>query len=206
MRQWPVDGVVSENGAVAAIREGRGVRRIEYCTEEERHVRRIRLAKLVSDVRDAVPEARLSDDVEARRSDVTWDVGERVRLPQDRISIIVERAREVGARTTQSSVHLHATFDEFDKASGSVEFLRQQFQDDAGSLVHAYAFVGDSGNDAPCFAAFSLTFGVANVRPALSNLSVVPRFVASSERGAGFREIAQALVDGVPARDPRANS
>src|SRR3954447_10878765 len=88
-RQWPIDAAITENGAVHIVREGKGIARREDCTESERRTRRIRLARLVEDVRNAVPEARLSDDVDARRSDVTWDIGERVSLRPDRVALIV---------------------------------------------------------------------------------------------------------------------
>lgn len=192
-RQWPIDGVICENGPIRLFREGKHVERVDSCSEEQRRSRRVRLARLVESVRTLVPEARLSDDVEARVSDVTWDVGERVRLPEDRIAAIVSEIRAYGARTTRSSVHLHATFDVDDKASGVVGFLRDRFGEDPGAALGRYAYVGDSGNDAPCFAAFRTTIGVANVVSSLGRLSVLPRYVTRAERGEGFVELAERL-------------
>jgi len=194
VRQWPIDGAVTENGAVVVTREGKGVALVERCTAEERHARRIRLGRLVEQVRTVVPEARLSDDVAARRSDVTWDIGERVRLPEDRVDLIAREILAVGARTTRSSVHLHATFDEDDKASGAVAFVGRAFGVDAGAALASFAFIGDSGNDAACFSAFRTTFGVANVKEHIGRLSVPPRFIAPSPMGAGFAEVARALL------------
>jgi len=194
VRQWPIDGAVTENGAVHLIREGRGVARVETCDEAERRRRRIRLAGLVERARSEVPEARLADDVDARRSDVTWDIGERTHLPSDRVDAIAAVILAEGARTTRSSVHLHATFDTDDKASGTVRFLCEQFGEDAGKSLVSYAFAGDSGNDAACFAAFRTTFGVANVAPHLGRLTVPPRFVAQKAMGEGFAEIAHILL------------
>src|SRR5579859_4259490 len=77
-RQWPIDGAVTENGAVHVLRQGRSLALRERCNEAERRARRVRLAQVVERVAEAVPEVRLADDVGARRSDVTWDVGERV--------------------------------------------------------------------------------------------------------------------------------
>jgi hydroxymethylpyrimidine pyrophosphatase-like HAD family hydrolase len=91
-------------------------------------------------------------------------------------------------------VHIHATFDEDDKASGSARLLSRDFHIDAGAALRTFAFVGDSGNDAACFAAFDLTFGVANVVASVGRLSVPPRYVADSPMGKGFAEIARALV------------
>jgi len=141
-----------------------------------------------------VPEARLTDDVDARRSDVTWDIGERVRLPEERVRAIADVIRAAGARTTQSSVHLHATFDADDKASGAVGFLGAAFGVDAGAARVRWAFAGDSSNDRACFAAFVTTFGVANVVASVPRISVPPRFVASKPMGEGFAQIAAALL------------
>lgn len=193
-RQWPVVGAVAENGAVHLVKDGPGVAMRDACSDVERRSRRVRLAQLVERVRERVPEARTTDDLDARRSDVTWDVGERVRLPADRIALIEGLIDEAGARRSISSVHLHATFDADDKASGALRFLGHELGEDAGAAVVRYAFVGDSGNDAACFAAFRTTFGVANVRAAVGRLSVPPRYVASRERGEGFAEIARALL------------
>jgi HAD superfamily hydrolase (TIGR01484 family) len=193
-RQWPVDGCVTENGAVYFVRESHGVRRFDPCSEEERRARRIRLASLVERVREVVPEARLTDDVDARRSDVTWDVGERMKLPEDRIRAIVRFIEEAGARWSVSSVHLHATYDADDKASGALRFCARELGEDPGAAITTFAFVGDSGNDAACFAAFRATFGVANVRASVASLSVPPRYVAEREMGEGFAEIASAIL------------
>ena len=193
-RQWPIDGVVTENGPVCVYREGQHVVRDEHCSADERRARRIRLGRIVEAVRTRVPEARLTDDVDARVSDVTWDVGERVRLPDDRIAEITAEIVAHGARTTRSSVHIHATFDVEDKASGVVGYLARRFGEDAGRALQRYAFVGDSGNDAPCFAAFRTTIGVANVRTSLPRLAVPPRYVTAEERGKGFVELANLLV------------
>ena len=176
---------VTENGAVHVVRDGRGVALRDRCDAAERRTRRMRLAQIIDRVREVVPEARLADDIDARRSDVTWDIGERMSLPAERTAMIVMEIRRAGGRSTQSSVHLHATFDEDDKASGVVEFLARNFGEDVGAARTRYAFVGDSGNDRACFAAFHATFAVANVAAHLSRFAVVPRFVATRPMGAG---------------------
>jgi len=193
-RQWPIDGCVTENGAVHLVREGKGVARKDACDAIERSSRRIRLASLVERVRERVPEARLTDDVEARRSDVTWDIGERAKLPEGRVQAIAQAIDEAGARWTRSSVHLHATYDKDDKATGTLRFLSRQLGEDAGAAVTRFAFIGDSGNDAACFAAFRTTFGVANVRAAVRHLTVPPRYVADRSMGEGFAEIAAEIL------------
>jgi hydroxymethylpyrimidine pyrophosphatase-like HAD family hydrolase len=194
VRQWPIDGCVAENGAVHLVRRGRGILRIDACSELERRARRGRLAVLVERVREVVPEARLTDDAAFRVSDVTWDVGELVTLPDDRVRLIAHEIAKAGARSSQSSVHLHATYDFDDKASGAVRFCGRELGEEPGAATVRFAFAGDSGNDAACFAAFRTTFGVANVRASVSRLSVTPRYVATREMGDGFAEIAGAIL------------
>jgi HAD superfamily hydrolase (TIGR01484 family) len=193
-RQWPVAGCVVENGAVFLLRDGAGVLQRDGCDERTRKERRAKLADLVDRVRESVPEARLAGDVEARCSDVTWDVGERERLPEDRVRVAVRSIEAAGARWSLSSIHLHATFDGADKASGAVRFCARELGEDEGTVAARYAFVGDSGNDGPCFAAMRTTFGVANVRASLGRLVVPPRYVASQPMGRGFAEIAAEIL------------
>ena len=58
-------------------------------------------------------------------------------------------------------------------------------------ILTRYAYIGDSENDASCFAAFRHSIGVRNLsgRPSLT-----PRYITTRERGAGFVEAAEALL------------
>lgn len=194
-RQWPVIGAVTENGGVCFRREGAGVERSQRASPEERQARRLQLAGAAAELLARYPELRPADDNETRLSDVTLDVGERVQVPPERVREIATRARGWGFRVTVSSIHLHLSLDGDDKASGALWFLHRHRGVDPTRARGRWAFVGDSGNDAPCFAAFALTFGVANVARYLPLLSRPPRYVAPQERGAGFARIVDALLD-----------
>jgi hypothetical protein len=191
VRQWPIDAAITENGAVYVTRED-GI--VDGCSAEVRAERAMKLRELVRDVANHVPEAKLSDDVHLRRTDITWDIGERETLPACRIRAVIARIQQAGARHTASSVHLHATFECEDKASGAVRVLRAVKSTDAGSALSRWAFIGDSGNDRACFAAFNVTFGVANVRQRIASLSLPPKWVSRAEMGKGFAEISRAIL------------
>jgi len=193
-RQWPIDGAVAETGAVRITRAGHGITLREDCDAVERRARRDRLAAIIERVKILAPEVELADDGAGRRADVAWDIGEKVKIPVARVDEIAAAIVAAGARTTRSSVHIHATYDPADKATGAIAFLRETFGEDAGTARGSYAFIGDSGNDAACFTAFETTFGVANVAASVPGLSLPPRFVAPSRMGAGFAEVARALV------------
>jgi hydroxymethylpyrimidine pyrophosphatase-like HAD family hydrolase len=194
-RQWPIAGCVVENGAVYLRRQGATVLQRDACDGVERELRRTRLGRLVAHVRQAVPEARLTDDAAARRSDVTWDIGENATLDEDSVGRLVREIEAAGGRWSRSSVHLHATFDVDDKASGAVRFCARELGEEPGAAVVHFAFVGDSDNDASCFAAFRTTFGVANIRSRLGRLSVPPRYIATRSMGEGFAEVASQILE-----------
>lgn len=68
----------------------------------------------------------------------------------------------------------------------------------------AFVFAGDSPNDQPMFGYFPHSVGVANVKNLLDLISSKPTYVTDSACGAGFIEIATALLTlrgaSVPAR------
>jgi HAD superfamily hydrolase (TIGR01484 family) len=189
-RQWPVLGVVTENGAVACTR-GRDRFEIIDFGRAERSGRKARLAEMVRTVKSRFPDLRPSDDVGGRLTDFTFDVGEHERVPADTVLAVQAFARSLGARTVASSVHVHLTLDGHDKATGAARFLSRCLgMDPTESRVRA-AFVGDSENDAACFSAFRTTLGVANLR---GRLTVPPRFITTKEKGEGFAEAARVIV------------
>jgi HAD superfamily hydrolase (TIGR01484 family) len=193
-RMWPVDGVVSENGAVASRRVGGRVELLDRADADERGRRRRELGQIWAAVRGEFPDAVLSDDSAMRRTDLAIDVGEGRQVAPDQVAAMARLGRSLGARTTLSSVHLHLSLDEDDKASGAMWFLRELCDADPTRALRRYAFAGDSGNDAACFAAFRTTIGVANVAPHARRMSVPPRYIAQGARGAGFSEIVETLL------------
>ncbi len=206
-RQWPVDAVVVENGAVAFVvspsehaehSEHAGARRIvvaDALPPAERRARRAGLLDLAGEILARFPRAALADDNDARRTDVTIDVGEHRRVPPDDVRAIAALARARGVRTLVSSIHLHLTREADDKASGTVRVLVDHFNEDATGARSRHAFVGDSANDAAAFAAFTLTFGVQNVIAHARGLTVPPRYIAPAPMGLGFAAIASRIVE-----------
>jgi HAD superfamily hydrolase (TIGR01484 family) len=193
-RQWPIDVAIVENGALAYTRQGAGVRQLDRLRSDQRAVRRSELADIVAQLRERFDDALLADDNLARISDTSFDIGEVQQLPPARVAELVAAAEALGARTFVSSIHLHLTLDSDDKASGTLRVLRELFSDDEVGCRQHYAFVGDSSNDAACFAAFDTSIGVANIRPHIAQLTVPPSFVTQSADGAGFAEFARHLL------------
>jgi hypothetical protein len=191
VRQWPVDGMVAENGAVACdLVDGR-FRLVDFAGDE-RVLRRARLARIEAEIRSRFPDLVPSDDSGARRTDVAFDIGEHERVPEERVAAVRAAASALGARTLTSSVHLHLSLDAANKASGATRFLATRFGWDTTASLFRLAFIGDSENDEACFGAFHTTIAVSNFR---GKPTVSPRFVTRAARGAGFEEAAAVLID-----------
>lgn len=190
-RQWPVDAMIAENGAAAVVTAPDGATRALLPARGGDRAELLALAEMLI---DRFPSARITEDNGARVADVTIDIGEARRVPAPDVRAMCEIARAAGVATITSSVHLHLSREAPDKAAGVVRLLCEAFGEDATAALRRHAFIGDSGNDATAFAAFGLTFGVANVRASAPGISLLPRFVAPSPMGRGFVEIAAALI------------
>ncbi|HTV19472.1 MAG TPA: HAD hydrolase family protein [Polyangiaceae bacterium] len=190
-RQWPVSGMVTENGIIAlAQREGR-IEVLDRIDREARTARRRELGELVAAIQAEFPDLEPSDDVMGRLADYSFDIAESRVVPADRVRAAADFARARGARVVQSSIQLHVSLDADDKASGVVRFLRLVHGIDPTAATYRFAFIGDSENDASCFAGFHHSFGVANLR---GRPSLWPRYRAAREKSHGFIEIADALL------------
>jgi len=188
---FPVQAIVAENGAIVCARRGERVQLVDSVDADERRVRDAKLAALLAQFAQRFPDFEPADDVRARISDRTFDIGEFRQVAPERVAEASAFLREQGARVFVSSVHLHATFDYADKASGAVRVLAADSGLDATAVRHAYAYLGDSENDASCFAAFAVSIGVSNLR---GRATLRPRYITSQPMGAGVAEAARVIL------------
>jgi HAD superfamily hydrolase (TIGR01484 family) len=190
-RQWPVDGVVAENGAIAAYREAGRVLTQDPVPPHERAARRAQLKEVATALRERFPELEFADDVGARVTDLAFDIAEYQRVSEATVLGALAYLAERGVRAWTSSVHLHLTLDADDKASGALRLIHERFGIGEAEARETFAYLGDSENDASCFRAFETSIGVANLSP---RLSVSPRYRTAAPRGAGFAEAASVVV------------
>jgi HAD superfamily hydrolase (TIGR01484 family) len=207
-RMWPIDGVVGENGAFY-FRYDRTRRRMVrrfWKDATERAVDRTRLAILQARILAAVPGAAVAADQSYRESDLAIDVREDAPpLPEADVARIVALFEAAGATAKLSSIHVNGWFGDYDKLAMTLRMLRDEFAVDAATLRDTILFVGDSPNDAPMFAFFPNSVGVANVRDYAEHLSVAPAWVTEKPGGYGFAELAEAILAarGAPAERRR---
>jgi hydroxymethylpyrimidine pyrophosphatase-like HAD family hydrolase len=93
----------------------------------------------------------------------------------------------------RSSVHVNFGPPHFDKLSACTVVIRQVLGGDPADLT-PYVYVGDALNDAPMFAGFPSSVGVANIRQWWDELSHKPAYVTELPEGAGLRELIAHLM------------
>lgn len=194
-RMWPVDGVIGENGAFYFRKTAAGIERCHVQTPEERAANRRRLDAVRQAVLDEVPGCGIASDQAYREYDLAVDFCEDVpRLPWEAIERIVAVFARHGAVAKVSSIHVNGWFGAFDKLSMARRYILEVDGREFVASREAYAFVGDSPNDEPMFAAFPRSFGVANVRAFLGRMAHGPAVVVDQEGGAGFADVVRRIV------------
>ncbi|OHE65427.1 MAG: haloacid dehalogenase [Treponema sp. GWB1_62_6] len=212
-REWPVDGVVGENGALAFWEEaapagaGSGGRaaadgRARLPALKQRfHPAAVRndhpaLERIRGRALAEVPGLRVAKDQFARLFDLALDFAEEDPVLSLSDALRVKAiAEEEGAVAKVSSIHVNVWMGAYDKLSMAESFLAARFGWDAATGLDQVVFAGDSPNDEPMFARFPLACAVANIRRYEGLVKSLPAFVAERECGEGFAEIAATLLE-----------
>ena len=206
---WPVDAIVAENGAVLLQNEHQiGLTPNEYVRNQLlksyrqpdtlRASNYARMQQIGQRILRQIPGALLAQDSAGRETDMALDHSEFTHLLPEKIAQVVAIMQSEGMTATVSSIHINGWFGEHNKLTGARWAVRQLLGCDLDAEVDNWAFVGDSTNDQLMFEAFNNSIGVANVRRFEAQLALkdgLPRYITHSERGAGFAEVAQAVLN-----------
>ncbi len=196
-RMWPVDAVVGENGAFYFrydTKEKVLTKRF-LLSEDERAENRVRLDALAGRILAEVPGVSIASDQPYRVADLAIDYCEDVpRAPDEAIEKVLEIFRAEGATAKVSSIHINGWFGAYDKLEMTRTMLSECFSIDFEANKNEFVFIGDSPNDAPMWAAFPNAVGVANVRDFTNGMDAEPVYITPSRAGAGFAELAEALL------------
>ncbi len=193
-RDWPIDAIVAENGAVALFMVG-GALRTEYAQDEATRTRNAaQLAEAAQRVLREVPGAQLARDSAGRVTDIAVDHSEFAHMSAERIDAVVAIMRAEGMNATVSSIHINGWFGTHDKRSGAQWIVQRLLGRDVEAERDRWVYVGDSTNDQLMFAHYPLSVGVANLMRFAEQLTVWPAWITRSERGRGFAEVAERLL------------
>ena len=145
-----------------------------------------------------VPGAAIASDQPYRLADLAIDFCEDVApLPRPAIERIVQIFERHGATAKISSVHVNGWFGTYDKLTTAKAMMAELFGTDLDDPAkrEAWVFSGDSPNEAPMFGFFPNGVGVANVRDFERLMPHLPRWITAARSGAGFVELAHALIE-----------
>ncbi len=192
---WPVDAIVTENGAVGLQHmPGQGLRKLYQQDAATRTAHFARMQQVLTHIERTVPGAGRSQDSAGRETDIAIDHSEFTHLAQTAINEVVRLMQAEGMTATVSSIHINGWFGQHSKLTGARWIVRELWGRDLDAEIDRWVYVGDSTNDQVMFAHFAHSVGVANIRRFEAQLTHPPRYITSAERGAGFSELAKHLL------------
>ena len=206
---WPVDAIVAENGAVALRRvaqdfdrngpQGNQDKRKQLLKSYQqdaatRSANYARMQQVLAHIEATVPGARRATDSPGRETDIAIDHSEFTHLAQAAIDQCVAIMRAEGMSATVSSIHINGWFGVHNKLEGARWIVRELLGRELDAEIGRWVYIGDSTNDQLMFEHFPHSVGVANIARFVPQLTHLPRYVTQGERGAGFTELAQAIL------------
>ena len=198
-RMWPVDAVVGENGAFFFRYDDqlRKMQRRYFKSEKQRASDRANLEQLKIDILKKIPGCRVSADQAYREADLAIDYCEDIpALPVQDVDKIVGCFEKAGAHAKVSSIHVNGWFGDYDKLTMTQLLFEEVYRETLAEIKNEVIFIGDSPNDAPMFAYFPNSVGVANVLQFAERLSSKPAWVTRKKGGYGFAEMVALLLGG----------
>lgn len=191
---WPVDAIVAENGSVALTGHNGKLDKRYQQDERTRAGHFARMQQVAARVLREVPGATLSTDSPGRETDIAIDHSEFAHLPQPAIDHVVRIMQAEGMNATVSSIHINGWYGGHDKLAGARWIVRELWGRDLDAEIDRWVYVGDSTNDQLMFQRFPHSVGVANIARFVPQLQHRPRYVTGAERGAGFAQVARAVL------------
>jgi HAD superfamily hydrolase (TIGR01484 family) len=196
-RMWPVDAVVVENGAACFQydRQARKLRCQHSLEGDGFRLNRERIETVAQAVLKGVPGAALASDQFCRLYDLAIDFCEDVpRLNDADVNEIVRIMEAAGMTVKISSIHVNGWFGNYDKLSMTRTLMQDVHGVDMDAQREQFMYAGDSPNDAPMFAHFPFSVGVANVKNFFGKMQSLPKYVTQGYSGKGFTELADLLI------------
>lgn len=194
-RQWPVAGVVGENGGFYFRYHNKEMHRHFVFDSFAQTTHRKKLDMIRDQVLREVPGCAVASDQFCRLMDLAIDFCEDVTpLPKSSVQQIVDLFHQHGAQAKVSSIHVNGWFGQYDKLTTSLQFLQKEYKIDNEKARQICTFVGDSPNDEPMFQYFPLSCAVANFQNFADQVKHQPGYIAKTRGGLGFAEIAARIL------------
>lgn len=206
--KWSVDAMVAENGGVAFVPDNLSKNDLKplsdkpeqllkayYADAIERASNALRMHRVAQRILREIPGTALSRDAAGRATDIAIDYAEHVLLAPAQVAQVVALMQSEGMQATVSSIHINGWYGTHNKLEAARWMVRTLFGRNLDDEIEQWAYVGDSTNDQLMFEHFKNSIGVANIRRFESKLIHLPLYITPGERGAGFSQVARAILN-----------
>jgi HAD superfamily hydrolase (TIGR01484 family) len=190
LQEWPLDGAITENGAVSYYNEGTIIHPSAVRNTDPA------LLRSIASALQAVPRAKPSGDNDLRLFDYAIDHAEKIDPPltSAEVAEIVGIFERGGCMAKPSSIHINTWMGSFNKREAALDFLGQREGYVDARDRDKVLYVGDALNDEVMFEYFPNACAVANIDIWLDRMTHTPAWVSKKRYGEGFAEIGKHLL------------
>ena len=173
IRQWPIDAVIAESGALLLYRKEGG---ITYLTNPV-----------------------ISEDADFEKKRKTLLAYEKRALSKEREERLFEMIEDLGGTALVSSIHVNVLFSPISKKKGLDAFFpvlsdSLGIKKDIASFYYSSLALGDSTNDEALFSAFSLSVGNKRVYDNIASFRYLPTYITNMYGGSSFSYVISKLL------------
>ena len=185
IRQWPVDAVIAESGAVI-LAHGKGgsiVYKFNPMIDPLFKKKKDSLMKLTAGL-------QLSTDQYARLYDIAYD---KKCLSPEEMKTLKGMITASGGKWSESSIHINVSFGNYNKRSSLIFFLDALYDIKADRIRSHGVYLGDSLNDDDLFGFIPLSIGMHSVEDNREAFRNLPKYITAGYGGDGFMEFVTSL-------------
>lgn len=195
IRQWPVDAVIAESGAVLLChnRDGSINSLINPSIKQDEVMKKRR--KLI----EYTAPYPFSSDQCVRIFDVAYD---KAKMSPSEIVALKNILTMFGASWAESSIHINAWFGNYSKKSALNHFMSNALSISEEEYLEKGIYMGDSFNDQPLFEYFPLSIGMHTVEERRDEFEFLPEYITEGTSGDGWVEMVNSLVENMGGKTP----
>lgn len=188
IRQWPVDAVIAESGAVFLChnRDGSINSLINPAIKQDEVMQKRR--KLI----EYTAPYPFSSDQCVRIFDIAYD---KAGMSPSEIKALKNILVMFGASWAESSIHINAWFGNYSKKSALKHFMENALGIKEEEYLERGIYMGDSFNDQPLFEYFPLSIGMHTVEDNRDKFTSLPAYITKGTSGEGWVEMVDSLVE-----------
>lgn len=187
LRQWPVDAVITESGAVMICLSKEG----EVIHVTNPAINRDAVLKKRAELLKVTSGLKFSSDQPARVFDVAYD---KKKMDPMEVKVLKNTLSIMGANYAESSIHINAWFGDYDKKKAVKHFFQGPLEMKEDYYLEHSLYLGDSFNDQPLFGYIPTSIGMHTVQDQREKFDILPTYITEGGPGDGFCEVTKALV------------